>query len=1074
MRNESREVYALPSGGFEMVQHSAPVRARVDGRWVPVDTRLTRMPDGGVAPTASTVDLRFSGGGDGPFVRMTRAGRELAFSWPGRLPVPVLDGDAATYVDVLPGVDLRVRADVDGFAHVLVVKTPQAARNPALSRVRFGMSAPGLTVTADPAGALRATDGRTGGPVFEAAPPVMWDTAGAAARSVNVEVPGEGASVARLGVEVRSGELTLTPDPRLLASSADRFPVSIDPQWKTVGESARLMVSSGYPTTTYYNWDGTEGVGLCDVQFDGACVKDQVKRLFFRMPIGAVAGRHIISTEFVAYEHHAHKCGDGRVVQLWHASAFGSSSTWNSTKDNWNRQVASRDVAYCSRTPVEFSSDALRDVVHAAAQRKDKSITFGLRAYSEETMDWWKRFGENADLRIHYNTRPPQPRMKDLSMSPGGPCVDWTKAPVVNRIPTLYAILHDADSGSAKKVHAQFSVSWDGGKWTSALIGPKTTGSTFQVTAPAAIAGKTELRWEVRAWDGFQWSPWSWNGSATSCNFGYDPTAPTAPTITSTAYPPSDPENPDDPWIDGVGRYGVFTLSTTHKDVNRYWVGVNASPTQAGEHRPASPGGPVSVQVAPTRAGVNFLYVKALDAAGNVSAPATYMFRVNTGSAPKAHWTLDEPAGSTVVTSTGGLAATVQGGVTLGVDGQAGTALRGNGSTGYAETAGPVIDTSKTFAVSAWARLANKNGFATVVNQDGAVVSGFYLQYSKEDDRWAFSQWHKDALEGGIRVLSTAPPDVGEWTHLLGVYDSVTDKSRLYVNGVLQQELSFTTAWRANGPLGIGRAKHNGVKGDFFPGDIDDVRVFDRLVTADEAADLFQQHPVLAGRWTMNTSGADGSGKGRPLTLAGSARIDAAAGWLGSPQGGLVLDGAGDYAATAGPVLTTHRSFTIAGWARAAATPTGKAALFSQEGAVNSGFTVRYDPAVAGGDGGWQVEIPTADTAGAATQAVEHSAYQWQMEWDHVAIAYDSFADALHLYVNGALEEVEERVSSRWHVTGFNATKGLQVGRSKSGGAWGEYWPGVIDDVWAFSGALSEDQVQVLAGYTELPSDSPF
>lgn len=51
----------------------------------------------------------------------------------------------------------------------------------------------------------------------------------------------------------------------------------------------------------------------------------------------------------------------------------------------------------------------------------------------------------------------------------------------------------------------------------------------------------------------------------------------------------------------------------------------------------------------------------------------------------------------------------------------------------------------------------------------------------------------------------------------------------------------------------------------------------------------------------------------------------------------------------------------------------------------------------------------------------------------------------------------------------FDATKGLQLGRTKTGPTtWGEYWPGVIDDVWMFQGILSDTQIKALANGTEL------
>jgi hypothetical protein len=52
-------------------------------------------------------------------------------TWPTPPPAPRLDGSAVVYPRVLgPDVDLRVQVERAGFAHVLVVKTAAAARDP--------------------------------------------------------------------------------------------------------------------------------------------------------------------------------------------------------------------------------------------------------------------------------------------------------------------------------------------------------------------------------------------------------------------------------------------------------------------------------------------------------------------------------------------------------------------------------------------------------------------------------------------------------------------------------------------------------------------------------------------------------------------------------------------------------------------------------------------------------------------------------------------------------------------------------------------------------------------------------
>lgn len=1080
LRRESLDVKIRPDGTFSAKQYLLPVRTRKNGRWVGIDTRLTEQGDV-VSPKATKPDLVFSAGGTGPLVRMSRAGRELSLTWPGgALPVPAIEGDTARYAEVRPGVDLLLRADADGFAHTFVVKTAAAAA--ALGDLRLKITAPGLSVRTESTGSLVATEVGTGAEVFEAPAPLMWDSSpsapaarkrsAAGPRDLRV-APGEGAKRRPVRVGVSHGEMTLVPDQELLDAPDTTFPVFIDPRWKTPRAAASLMVSNGGWSS--YNFRGNEGVGLCEPTKDPDCGTRHKKRLFFRMPMSAFAGKHVISAEFIAFETHAYNCNNSTSVQLWHASGFGRNSTWNSTSDNWKRHLTSRDVAYCSRTPVEFGGGDLLSVVRGAASRGDPALTFGLKAYSESSMAWWKRFAADAYLRVHYNAPPSQPRMSNLSMNPGGPCVDWTDPPAVNRLPTMYAILTDPDGD---KVQAEFRVTWDDGSWTSSRIGPKASGQTFQVTAPSSIPQGKVLHWHVRAWDGYQWSPWSWGGGATSCYFSYDPNAPAPPVVSSADYPASDPEDPDDPWYDGVGRYGQFTLQAADADVNRYWVGVNTTPSAAGEHRPTAPGGSVTVQVAPTRAGVNFLYVKALDAAGNTSASTTYLFRVKAGSPATAHWKLDEAAGSTTLADSEGSAdLTAHGGTTLGTDGQAGTAMRLDGS-GYAATGGKVIDTTRSFAVSAWAKLSSKVNTAVIVGQEGSRGSAFALYYSPGYQRWVFNMQTPDSdTPTLVRAVSKADADLGRWTHLTGVYDHIAQHVTLYVNGSLQQRTAQPYTFDGDGRLNIGRFKYQGGYGSefYYPGALDDIRVYDRVVTADEVGDLQSRHPVPAGRWKLNTGGADDSGLGRDLTMGGNAHVDQSAGWVGDPMGGLVLDGDGDHAATARPVVSTAQSFTVAGWATSAGPPGAKAAVFSQAGDVNSGFTVRYDPAASGGAGGWQIEMPAGDAAGAAMQTADHSAFQSLFEWDHVAIVYDSFSDVMRLYVNGWLEETETEVSVRWNTIGFDASGPLQLGRSKTGGTWGEYWPGVIDDVWAFTGTLNQQQIQKLAdGTAELPSDTPL
>jgi hypothetical protein len=105
-----------------------------------------------VSAALTTGALTLSGGGTGPLVRIGSGGRSLALSMRMPLPAPVLSGATATYRGVLPGVDLRVTADVQGgFSEVLVVHDAVAAANPALKTLTLATEVPRLELVTRPA-----------------------------------------------------------------------------------------------------------------------------------------------------------------------------------------------------------------------------------------------------------------------------------------------------------------------------------------------------------------------------------------------------------------------------------------------------------------------------------------------------------------------------------------------------------------------------------------------------------------------------------------------------------------------------------------------------------------------------------------------------------------------------------------------------------------------------------------------------------------------------------------------------------------------------------------------------------
>ncbi|WP_234425833.1 LamG-like jellyroll fold domain-containing protein [Streptomyces kebangsaanensis] len=468
---------------------------------------------------------------------------------------------------------------------------------------------------------------------------------------------------------------------------------------------------------------------------------------------------------------------------------------------------------------------------------------------------------------------------------------------------------------------------------------------------------------------------------------------------------------------------------------------------------------------------------------------------LTTGRPARAVFPLDEEATAQKVVGTAARQPlTLHGGATLGVSGVAGNALKVDGTSGYAATALPVLNTARSYTVSAWAKLpaeaTNRN--RTVLSQSGTYYSPFYLSYEWEPNTWSLRTSLEDVEAGNLtnqRVRANQPARPGEWTHLMAVHDADAQQIRLYVNGQLQGSAAAPKIWEAQGPVQVGRTIWTGKYVDYFTGEIDDVRLFDRPVADDEARQMFQQRPLVKARWTFEeTTGTspvttpNAVPGGSALTLNGGAKksdfsfID---------FGGLELDGVGGYAATTSVPVDTSGSYTVTAWAQAVALPTSGVALVSAEGSTQSALTVRFVPDTVNpeGLGHWELAVPDKDSTDVTVVRVKNSEFYDARDWNHLAVVYDGFAKQARLYVNGTLQEIScdgsgedcgDQVSWAENTLAFKAAKSFQVGRAKTDGTWGEYFPGLVDDVWAFQGALNDVQVEHLAtSWFDVPTEIP-
>ncbi|MFE1861319.1 LamG-like jellyroll fold domain-containing protein [Streptomyces anandii] len=1089
LRAESSDVYATPDGNFEAREYLRPVRARVNGEWKPIDTDLARTSGGMVATKATTVGLEFSDGGAAPLVRMTKAGRQLSLSWPRSLPTPELDGSTATYHDVLPDVDLRMGALEDGFTQLLVVKSAKAAASSELSELRLKLAADGMSVQETEQGGLQAVDDGARGTVFEAPKPVMWDSSpagkdgksaapskatkasiaaagdGALARPNGDPGAGESGKLADVGVDVPpSGkELVLTPDAELLKGKDTKYPVFIDPQWYSPRAAAWTMASKYWASSPQWKFNGENnaGLGYCGWYY---CQPYDTKRLFYQIPTSKFAGKSILSAEFVVRNVWSASCS-ARGVQLWLTKPISSSTTWDSQNASgfWVDQLKTESFAYgyegCSAKDAEFD---VKSAVQKAADGKWSNMTFGMKASDESDAYGWKRFSDKAFLRVKYNRPPGQVRMSQLSMEYGGTCKKPDAAPRVRTLGKIYA--NNVTDPDGDSVAVQFQAEWDGGAWRPARSGFKKSGSDFSISLPSSIPENKQIHWFVRAYDSAQYSPWSWAGSATACYFSYDTHAPKPPAITSGDYPRAVDEDPDDPWYDGIGKYGTFSVGGNDSQTVKYLWGINVDPSPANGI-PTSGGAAKALKLLPPIVGVNTLYVSAIDAAGNVSAPASYRFRVKSGQSERAMWQMDDPAGvDAAKASAPERAADLKGGPTLGVEGVKGTAVSFDGVDDYAVTDTPTVDTSTGFSVSAWAKLSSVPDHAAIIAaQPGNHAPGFELYYSKSYDRWVFNQYRSDTSDAGIvRAMQASPGGVkaGEWTHLVGTYSATDDELKLYVNGQLAGTTAYDSPWDARRGLQIGAGSYDGKPDSFFPGAIDEVQIFDKPLSTGEVTRLYGKDSLISGRPARAVFSMDEPATATQLT--GKAEVPdarltggATSGAEGVAGKAVTFNGTDGYATTGRPLLNNERSFAVSAWVKLPKTkPDHAAVAFAQAGEHRPGIEVYYSK----GYDRWVASQHINDTADSSsyTAMQPDGTHAYADTWTHLVAVHDTVANTLTLYVNG-VKAGQTEVQAGWYAGGP-----VQIGATSFDGKPANYFAGQIDDVRLFDRPVSAGEVQQL------------
>ncbi len=360
-------------------------------------------------------------------------------------------------------------------------------------------------------------------------------------------------------------------------------------------------------------------------------------------------------------------------------------------------------------------------------------------------------------------------------------------------------------------------------------------------------------------------------------------------------------------------------------------------------------------------------------------------------------------------------------------------------------------------SVSAWVYFTAAGGRIYYESQvsDGATRFGM----RQNSDGTAETTCRKDG-DSSPNLVSAATYSLNAWHHVAAVCDTVSDNLILYVDGA---QAAIDTAARdpfssTNPANTIAIGAYTASTPSYFTGTIDDVRIYNRALSPQEVADLYNLGTAthngsqntalttgLVGLWSFDgpdvsgTTAYDRSGQGNNGTLTGASGLPVpAAGKLGQ---GLKFDGVTpNYVAISG-FLGSPANISLSAWVNLDPNETDNCEVIS----LGDNAAMRVESAT-GVVGFFYDGTTWRNTTWTATVS--------KATWHHLAYTHNDTADSQIVYFDGQPVANSSFTGSISYAYGSETHIGVHGANPSN-----IMCNGTIDDVRIYNRALSPQEV---------------